>query len=428
MKILCAGVNHQSAPLEVRQGLAFDRPAAARAVVELRGRFPAAEFVILSTCNRVEVYCAAAADGPPDGETLLGELAEFHGLAADGLRAHAYCLETEAAVRHLFEVASSLDSMVVGESQILGQTKEAFLWAAEAGATGKYLNRLFHQSFHAAKRVHAATEIGRRRTSVASVAVEFASRIFSGLESKRVLVIGSGEMAERATTHLRSAGCRTVTVVNRTDERGAELASRAGATSRPWAELDDALAESDIVISSTASREPILPLSRMAAVQRRRDWAHWMILDLAVPRDVEPAVGRLDNVYLYDMDALGQVVSENLSLREREAEMAGAIIADEVQAYLDWLDVRDVGPLVEKLESRLHALGDEELQRLMKRLPADVSEEARNEIRLATHRIVHKLLHEPIKHLKEDAGRQRGGTGLRLLRRLFGLDDRGGGK
>lgn len=426
MKILCAGVNHETAPLEVRQCLAFDRPAAAQALRELRRRFPAAEFVILSTCNRVEVYAAGPAADPPSCATLLGELAAFHGQAADSLRAHAYCLETEAAVEHLFDVASSLDSMVVGESQILGQTKEAFLGAAEAGATGKYLNRLFHQSFHAAKRVHEATEIGRRRTSVASVAVEFASRIFAGLDTKRVLVIGSGEMAERAATHLRSAGCRTVTVVNRTDSRGADLAATVGVASRPWAELDAALAESDIVISSTASREPILALDRMRAVQRRRDWAHWMILDLAVPRDVEPAVGRLDNVYLYDLDALGQVVRENLSLREREAEMARAIVADEVQAYLDWLGVRDVGPLVEKLESHLHALGDEELERLMKRLPPDLSEEARNEIRLATHRIVHKLLHEPIKHLKEDAGRQRGGTGMRLLRRLFGLEDRGG--
>jgi len=422
LRILCAGVNHESAPLEVRQCLAFDRSAAAQTMKALRGQFPGAEFVILSTCNRVEVYAAGPADGPPDCQALLAALAAARGQSADTVRTHAYCLETAAAVRHLFEVASSLDSMVVGESQILGQTKEAYLWAVEAGATGKYLNRLFPQAFHTAKRVHAATEIGRRRTSVASVAVEFASRIFSGLASKRVLVIGSGEMAERAATHLKSAGCHAVTVVNRTDERGVELAAKVGATSRPWAELDAVLAESDIVVTSTSSPEPILKADRLRAVQRRRNWSHWMILDLAVPRDVEPAAARLDNVYLYDMDSLGQVVSENMSLREREAEMAATIIEDEVQAYLDWLGVREVGPLVEKLESRLHALGDEELERLMKRLPPDLSDQAREEIRLATHRIVHKILHEPIKHLKEDAGRQRRGTGVRLLRRLFGLD------
>lgn len=422
MRILCAGVNHETAPLEVRQCLAFDRSAAAQTMKALRHKFPAAEFVILSTCNRVEVYAAGPADAPPDCHALLDLLAAARGQAPDAVQQHAYCLENEAAVQHLFEVASSLDSMVVGESQILGQTKEAYLWAVEARTTGKYLNRLFPQAFHAAKRVHAATEIGRRRTSVASVAVEFASRIFSGLASKRVLVIGSGEMAERAATHLKSAGCRALTVVNRTDERGADLAARVGTASRPWAELDAALAESDIVVASTSSPEPILKADRLRAVQQRRHWSHWMILDLAVPRNVEPTAARLDNVYLYDMDSLGQVVSENVSLRAREAEMAAAIIADEVQAYLDWLGVREVGPLVEKLESRLHALGDEELKRLMKRLPPDLSDEAREEIRLATHRIVHKILHEPIKHLKEDAGRQRRGTGVRLLRRLFGLD------
>jgi glutamyl-tRNA reductase len=421
VKILCAGVNHETAPLDVRQCLAFDRPATERALAALRGRFPTGEFVILSTCNRVEVYCAAPAEGPPQCDDLLSELAAFHGVEVPGLQGHAYGLDTARAVEHLFLVASSLDSMVIGESQILGQVKTAFLWASEAGATGKYLNRLFHQALHAAKRVHAATEIGRRRTSVASVAVDFASRIFSGLEAKRVLVIGAGETAERAATHLRSTGCRQITVVN----RAAELAARDGGAAMPWSELDAALAASDIVITSTASDRPPLTRERMAAVHKRRRWANWLILDLAVPRDVEPAAGQLDNVYLYDMDALGRVVSENLSLRQGEVDTATSIVTDEVQAYLDWLEAREVGPLVEQLEARLHDLGDEEYARLMRRLPDDLPESARNEIRLATHRIVHKLLHEPIKELKRDARRDRGRVAMRLLRRLFGLDDRG---
>jgi glutamyl-tRNA reductase len=321
-------------------------------------------------------------------------------------------------------VASSLDSMVVGESQILGQTKEAFLVASEAGATGKYLNRLFHQAFHAAKRVHGATDIGRRHTSVASVAVDFASRIFSGLESKRVLLVGAGEMAQRAAEHLRSVGCGQVTVVNRSADRAAELAARVEAQVRPWDQLDEALVDSDIAISSTASDQPILSRDRVATAQKRRRWANWLLVDLAVPRDIDPAAAKIDNLYLYDMDALGRVVSENLALRQQEAETAGEIVADEVRAYLDWFEVRDVGPVVARLEARLHELGDEELERLLKRLGDDVTESARNEIRLATHRIVHKLLHEPIEQLKADARHGRQGTTLSALKRLFRLDDR----
>ena len=423
MKILCVGVNHQSAPLEVRQSLAFDRASTARALANLGARFPSAEFVILSTCNRVEVYCAAPADEPPDADQLLADLADFHQAPLEELGPLAYRLGTEDAVRHLFEVASSLDSMVVGESQILSQAKEAFVRAADAQATGKYLNRLFHRAFGTAKRVHAATDIGRRHTSVAAVAVDFASRIFSDLGAKRVLVLGAGEMAERAVVHLRSAGCRDLTVVNRTEARAAALAAPLEARARPWGQLDDALAECDIVIASTASAEPVLTVDRMTAAHRRRRYANWLLLDLAVPRDIHPDVGRLRNVYLYDVDALGRVASEHLSLRQREADRAADIVADEVRAFIDWFEVRDVGPFVERLEARLHALGDDEVERLFKRLPPETTDRTRDEIRLATHRIVHKLLHEPIERLKDEAKGGRAREAMDMLRRLFGLDD-----
>lgn len=422
MKILCVGVSHQSAPLEVREPLAFDRQTTARALADLRTRHDNAEFVILSTCNRVEVYCAAPAATAPDGDALLAEVASFHGIPADGLKEHAYRLEAAEAVRHLFEVASSLDSMVVGESQILGQAKEAYLWAVEADATGKVLNRLFHRAFHTAKRVHEATDIGWRRTSVASVAVDFASRIFADLASKRVLIVGAGEMAERAAEYLRSCGAGDITVANRTDGRADEVAARFAARTRGWDDLDEALSASDIVICSTASPQPILTRARAASAHKRRDWANWLILDLAVPRDVEASVGRLANVYLYDVDALGRVAGENLALRQREAGVAGSIVADEVQAYMDWFEARAIGPLVEQLEARLHALGDEELERLFRRLPDDLTDAARSEIRLATHRIVHKLLHMPIERLKAETKADKGHMSLRVLRRLFGLD------
>lgn len=421
VKLLCVGVNHQSAPLEWRQRLAFDRESTGRALAALRSRFAGSEFVLLSTCNRVEIYCAAAAGGPPEADDLLAALAEYQQVPADELRQVAYHMAGEDAVRHLFEVASSLDSMVVGESQIVGQVKDAFGQAAEAGATGKYLNRLFHRAFGTAKRVHSATEIGRRPTSVASVAVDFASRIFSGLGAKRVLIVGAGEMAERAVVHLRSHGCRSIAVANRTAERAAALAATFAARAVDWERLDDALAESDIVISSTASREPVLTRPLMAAAQKRRRYANWLVLDLAVPRDAEPEVGRLRNVYLYDLDALGRAAADNLCQREREIDLAMSIVADEVRAYLDWFEVREVGPLVERLEARLHALGDEELERLFGRLPPATSDAERSEIRLATHRIVHKWLHDLIEQLKREALDGRAQTSMRVLERLFRL-------
>ncbi len=422
MKILCVGMNHRSAPLELRQCLAFDRQQTQRALALLKTQFEASEFVILSTCNRVEVYAARPADQRPSESDLVDQLAAIHQVDRGQLDGATYCLENEAAVDHLLTVASSLDSMVVGESQIIAQTKEAFLWAIDAEATGKYLNRLFHRAFGTAKRVHAATEIGRRRTSLAGVAVEFASRIFSDFRRKRVLVLGAGEMAELAVTHLKADGVERVTVVNRSAERGGLLAERFAARFCPWEMLDDCLAESDIVISSVSAERPILERERMGNIHRRRQYANWMILDLGVPRNVDPAVDRLRNVYLYDVDRLGQVVSDNVELRQQEIDAAREIIADETRAFFDWFESRDVGPLVERLEARLHELGDEELERLFRRLPEEVTERQRQEISLATHRIVHKLLHHPIERLKEEAREDRAQMSMRVLRRLFQLD------
>ncbi|MBN2582971.1 MAG: glutamyl-tRNA reductase [Planctomycetes bacterium] len=423
MKILCVGVNHQSAPLDVRQRIAFDDAAVDRALAVLSARFDDAEFVILSTCNRVEVYSASRVAAPPTADDLVRSLAEFHGMEVIALMPMVYRLETEAAVRHLMMVTSSLDSMVVGESQIIGQVKAAFIRAVEAEATGKFLNRLFHRSFAAAKRVHGATEIGQRRTSVASVAVDFASQVFSGLAGKRVLVIGAGELAELAVVHLQSCGCGEVAIVNRSPERAEQLAARFTARAVAWERMDECLRDNDIVVASTSSPQPILDAERVAAVQASRGGREWMILDLAVPRDVDPAAGHVEGVFLYDQDRLAREVSQNLELRKRELDVASAIVDDEVAAFMDWFEVRDVGPLVEKLEARLHDIGDEEVERLLRRLGDDVSGATRNEIRLATHRIVHKLLHEPIEQLKNESRDGRGQMSMRVLRRLFHLGE-----
>jgi len=423
VKILCVGVNHQSAPLELRQRLAFDEAAADRALAVLTARFDDAEFVILSTCNRVEVYAAAPAEAPPTADDLVAALADFHGLNVAEVTPMVYRLDTEAAVRHLMMVTSSLDSMVIGESQIIGQVKAAFIRAVEAEATGKFLNRLFHRAFAAAKRVHGATEIGRRRTSVASVAVDFAARVFGGLAGRRVLVIGAGETAELAAVHLQSCGCGNVTIVNRSASRADQLAARLSARAAPWECLDECLRASDIVVSSTASPEPILDAARIERLQAERGGRDWMILDLAVPRDVDPAAGRVAGVHLYDQERLAQEVGQNLALRRREMDVASAIIDDEVSAFLDWFEVRDVGPLVERLEARLHKIGDEEVERLLKRLGDHIDDATRNEIRVATHRIVHKLLHEPIEQLKIESRDGHAQMSMRVLRRLFRLGE-----
>jgi len=432
VKILCVGVNHRSAPLEWRQRLAFDRDSATRALAILKTRFESAEFVILSTCNRVEVYCAAPAEEPPEADDLVVALAEFHKVPAAELAALAYRLPMGEAVRHLLEVASSLDSLVVGEREITGQVKEAYLWAVECEATGKFLNRLFHRAFHAARRVRAATELGRQGASVASAAVELAARRPGGLDGKSVLVIGAGRMAERAVAHLAACPAREITIVNRTAGRAAALAATFAATARPWAELDQCLAVSDVVIAATAGAEPILTRGVLEAIHRQRGGREWLILDLGVPRGVEAEAGRLPGVQLCDVDGLvGAAAGPEASIPARrdapgwagqqDLDLAMDIVEDEARAYLDWLEVRDAGPLVEKLEAKLHDLGDEELERLLRRLPPSVDEAARSEIGLATHRIVHKLLHEPIARLKEEAREGRAHMSMRVLRRLFGL-------
>jgi glutamyl-tRNA reductase len=421
VKILCVGVNHQSAPLDVRQRIALDGAAMDRVLAVLTARFDDAEFVVLSTCNRVEVYSASRAEAPPQADDLVRSLAEFHELDVAELTPMVYRLETEAAVRHLMMVTAGLDSMVIGESQIIAQVKAAFIRAVEAEATGKFLNRLFHRAFAAAKRVHGATEIGRRRTSVASVAVDFAARVFGGLDGRSVLVIGAGETAELAAVHLLSCGCGDVTIVNRSTERASQLAARLSARAAGWDRLDECLRASDIVVGSTASSEPILDAARLRRLQTDRLGRPWLILDLAVPRDVEPAAGRIEGIYLYDQERLAREVGQNLELRRREMDVASAVIDDEVAAFMDWFEVRDVGPLVERLESRLHEIGDEEVERLLKRLGGDVTDAARNEIRVTTHRIVHKLLHEPIEQLKFESRDGRAQMSMRVLWRLFRL-------
>lgn len=425
MRILCVGVNHQSAPLELRSRLAFDAAATARALAILRTRFDTAEFVILSTCNRVELYCAAAADAPPEADDLLAALADFHRLPLAEITPRAYRLETPDAVRHLLDVAVSLDSMVVGEGQILGQVKQAFVWAVEAEATGKFLNRLFHRAFHTAKRVRAATDLGRRRIGVASVAVDYASRTLADLSESRALVVGSGEMAERIAMGLHARDCTKLVISGRTASRAADLAAMIGAEHAPWEALDEALAESDLVISATSSPEPVLLADRMAAAQQRRSRRPWLVIDVAVPPDVEPSVGELPGVHLADLDALGRAIGEQQAWRQRELDLAAEIVADETRAYLDWFEVRDVGPLVDRLEAHLHALGDAEVDRLLARLGDELGERERSEIRLATHRIVHKLLHDPIARLKSEAREGQAHMSIRALRRLFGLDGDG---
>lgn len=423
--IRVVGVNHRSAPVAVREQLALDGAATATALAAFRQRWPLAEALVLSTCNRVELYAAAEGD-QPDARALAEFLADCRGLTADRFAEGLYDHADREAARHLFRVVSGLDSQVLGESQVAGQVKGAYARAAEAGATGVVLHRLFQRSFKVAKTVRTTTEIARHPVSVASVAAAFAARVFEGLDGKVVLVIGAGETAELTLRHLQTLGAGGVVVANRTLERGQALAARHGGAAVPFETLPDALTKADIVISATSAPTPVLTAAAMGEVvrrrRRRRRRGPLFILDIAVPRDVEPAVSELDDVYLYTIDDLQQVADENRRKRSQDLEAGLAQVEREADAFLAWLRSLEAGPVIRALRRRLHDLGRHEVERLLEHLEG-LSGRDRRLIELMERRLVNRLLHQPMTALRRALGRGRGSAYLGLVRELFGLED-----
>ena len=375
------------------------------------------EVLILSTCNRVEIL--AVGKGNVE-ELVIDAWARARGHSASELTPYVYVHKDEAAIEHLFTVASSLDSMVLGEPQILGQLKDAYRKATQAGTTRIIINRLLHKSFSVAKRVRTETGIAASAVSISYAAVELAKRIFGDMGQHQAMLIGAGEMAELAATHLIQAGIRTVEVTNRTYERAKELATQFHGEAIPFDQMIERLVDVDIVISSTGSPEAIIRARDIRNVLKRRKYRPMFFIDIAVPRDIDPDVNNLDSVYLYDIDDLKEVVEENLAHRRVEAAKAEAIVQEEVRAFNAWLDSLALQPTIVDLLQHFENHAQEELARTLKRL-GPVSDETRDALETMLKSLVRKLSHEPIAFLKETHGDPT--RNIELVRRVYDLDE-----
>lgn len=419
MEIIVIGLNHKTAPIEIRERLAFPESEIEEALKRIKALPAVREAMILSTCNRVEIY-ATSKEVEKAAQGLKEFLSQYHQFPLGGFEKNLYLLIGEYAVRHIFRVASSLDSMVVGEPQILGQIKEAYQRSNESNASGVILHRLLHRAFHVAKRVRTETKISNSAVSVSSVAVELAQRIFGTLEERVVFLIGAGEMIELAMRHLLSGGVKKILVTNRTYERALALAQEFQGEAIPFEEMNAGLKKADIVISATHSPEPILTSEQIARVMKERRYRPIFFIDIADPRDIEPKVGELENVYLFNIDDLQKVAFENLKDREKEAEKAECIVKEEVERFVRWYHSLEVIPTITALKKKFEEIRVKELEKMLSLHP-ELTEKERRSLEAMTSAIINKILHEPIIHLKEKDEEAMADFYIDALRTLFHL-------
>lgn len=423
--IVLLGMNHKTAPVEVREQLAASCKQQI-SPLQLIPRLPHVDEVFfLSTCNRVEVLFTSHHSDAAMEEVKALLLTYLGNPPASLLDAHLYVHENLEAVRHLFRVSSSLDSMVVGEPQILGQLKAAYREATECHTVRVILNRLLHKSFSVAKRVRSETMVGSHAVSISYAAVELARKIFGELKDKRVLLVGAGEMAELAAEHFLAQGVRHITVANRTQERAFELAGRLKGDTIPFEHLVDGIRSVDIVLTSTGSPEPIVHYQEVRSRMRERRNRPLFFIDIAVPRDVEARINEIDNVYVYDIDDLQGIVDLNREDRKREAAKAEHIISEETLKFQRWLETLEVVPTIVALRDKAETIRTSELQRTFTQLP-ELSVKERHAIEVLTGSIVKKLLHDPILFLKKKANRDSKELFVDYTQQLFNLSDGNG--
>ncbi|MDO8438689.1 MAG: glutamyl-tRNA reductase [Telluria sp.] len=420
MQLLAVGLNHTTAPVSLREQLAFGPDQLGQAVRAARGWFAridangSDEAAILSTCNRTEMYAASDCANPIDASAHF--LADYHKLNFAELRPHLYMLPQGEAVRHAFRVASGLDSMVMGETQILGQMKDAVRVADEAGCMGTYLHQLFQRSFSVAKEVRSTTEIGAHSVSMAAAAVRLSQRIFDKIAEQNVLFIGAGEMIELCATHFAAQNPKSITIANRTMERGEALAHRFNGRAIRLAALPEQLHQFDIVISCTASSLPLIGLGLVERAIKARRHRPMFMVDLAVPRDIESEVGRLDDVFLYTVDDLGQVVQTGIESRLAAVAQAEAIIETRVQSFMHWIDDRAMVPVIQDLQENSEAMRLLELERARKMLARGDDVEA--VLEALSKGLTAKFLHGPQQALHRAQGDERARLAS-LLPQLF---------
>jgi len=415
MPLYALGLNHATAPVKVREQIAFQPDTLGVALRDLIAQPSVKEAAILSTCNRTEVYFSAAEAAPVERW-----LESFHRVPSESLHPYVYTLAQDRAVSHAFRVASGLDSMVLGEPQILGQMKHAVRSAEAAGALGLILNRLFQRTFAVAKDVRTNTDIGSASISMAAAAVKLAERIYPSLAEQQLLLIGAGEMIDLAAAHFAAKHPKSITVANRTLERGEQLAARFGANAITLNELPDRLAQFDMIVTSTASSLPILGKGLLERAIKSRRHAPMFIVDLAVPRDVEPEAAELDDLFLYSVDDLANIVKDNLQIRVDALAQAEAMIAEQAQGFLRWLDGRNVIPTLTALQGHHDGLRAAELERARKLLAGGAAPE--QVIEQLARGLTNKFLHAPAQALTR-AGEAERAQLLAMLHHIYQLPE-----
>ncbi len=419
--IVLLGLNHKTAPVDVRECIAFTAEETDRALVMLRGNPTIGESVLFSTCNRIELLMAV---DERDAAVRIAKafIAEFKKVPLSQFENALYQYVGDEAVRHTMQVAASLDSMVVGEPQILGQMKEAYRKATVEKTSGVILNKLLHRTFMVAKKVRTETGIGGHAVSISYAAIELGKKIFGDLEGKRIMLIGAGEMAELAVDHLIRNRAGTITVANRTFARGVELANRFRGKAIKFEEIIDCISDVDIVISSTGAPEYVLQKNQIKAAMKSRRNRSLFFIDIAVPRDIDPAINRINNAYVYDIDDLKGIVDENIDDRNREAVKAHRIIDEAVIGFHQWVDTLKVVPTIVSLRGKVETMARQELEKTLVSLN-HLSESDKRAIQRMTGALVNKILHEPTDYLKKDGCRGNKSVALDLTRKLFNLEE-----
>jgi glutamyl-tRNA reductase len=416
------GCSHHSTPVELRELLSFTSQQCLEALTKFRNEYPACECVLINTCNRVELYAGSSSDEDvPSLESMMQFVTEFHHQPLAQFEPHFVRLENEQAVEHLFSVASSIDSLVIGETQIASQVYDAYRVATEQGFCGPTMHAAFQHASLVAKRVTTETEIHRRRISVPSVAVsEIASEFFERFDDKQILVIGSGEMGVETLQYLKSAGATRISIVNRSFERAESVAKQYEVKCEPWDELDRLLADADLIVSTTGATQPIVTETRFRTIASRRQKGTLLILDLAVPRDFESAIGRLPDVYLYSVDDLQSVCDRNRSFRQQQLPRAQRIIREEVDRLLGDAKHRSSGATIRALKEQADQIKRSELERLMgKQAMQGMTSEMQHEVAQSFDRLINKLLHSPMQSIRDVAQTDQRDTLVSALRKLF---------
>jgi len=424
MKLRMLGCSHHATPLEVREQVAFSPSQVVEALGELKGLYPDGELVLLSTCNRVELYVGGMdVEGVPELVELERFLSDFHGVGVRTIQTYFQGREDESAIEHLFSVASSIDSLVVGESQISSQVSNAYETSRSMGFAGSVMHTLFQHANLVSKRVSNETEIHRRRISVPSVAVsEVASEFFERFDDKRVVVIGSGEMGVDTLEYLMDAGAKSIDIVNRSLERAEAVAQRFGVRAGVWEQLDALMVQADMVVSTTGATEPIMTESRFRGIHAKRTRGNLLILDLAVPRDFEAAIGRMPSVYLYSVDDLQSVCQRNEAFRRQQFPKARRIIEEEVQRLVSDWNLRASGDTIRALRAQAELIRDSELQRLFgKQAMQGLDPLVQQEVQQTLDRVINKILHSPLQSLREAPHEAQRDSLVDALRRLFQL-------